>query len=81
MLASTVVGMDVMVRNMKGMSGATLCETVRMASLTPAERVGMDREIGSLEPGKRADVIVLDRELRPQRVFIDGAEFAAVRPD
>lgn len=80
-LASTVVGMDVMVRNMKGMSGATLCETVRMASLTPAERVGMDREIGSLEPGKRADVIVLDRELRPQRVFIDGAEFAAVRPD
>ena len=75
-LASSVVGMDVMVRNMTSMSGATLCETVRMASLTPAERVGMDQEIGSLEPGKRADVIVLDRGLRPRRVFIDGAEFA-----
>jgi N-acetylglucosamine-6-phosphate deacetylase len=47
-----------------------------MASLTPAERVGMGREIGSLERGKRADVIVLDRDLRLQRVFIDGAEFA-----
>jgi N-acetylglucosamine-6-phosphate deacetylase len=75
-LASTVVGMDTMVRNMSEMSGATLCETIRMATLTPAERVGMDREIGSLEPGKRADVLVLDRSLAVQRVFIDGEEFA-----
>jgi N-acetylglucosamine-6-phosphate deacetylase len=75
-LASTVVGMDVMVKNMSAMSGATLFETVRMASLTPAERVGMDREIGSLEPGKRADVLVLDPSLAVQRVFIGGEEFS-----
>jgi N-acetylglucosamine-6-phosphate deacetylase len=75
-LASTVVGMDVMVRNMGEMSGASLCETMRMASLTPAERVGMEREIGSLEGGKRADVLVLDQKLTVQRVFIDGQEFA-----
>jgi N-acetylglucosamine-6-phosphate deacetylase len=75
-LASTVVGMDTMVKNMSVMSGATLFETVRMASLTPAERVGMDREIGSLERGKRADVLVLDRDLAVQRVFIGGEEFA-----
>jgi len=74
-LASTVAGMDVMVRNMTDMSGATLFESVRMASLTPAERVGMDHEIGSLERGKRADVLVLDRNLRVERVFVDGAEF------
>lgn len=80
-LASTVVGMDVMVRNMHAMSGATLCETVRMASLTPAERVGIDREIGSLEAGKRADVIVLDQELRPRRVFIDGTEVPVFAED
>jgi N-acetylglucosamine-6-phosphate deacetylase len=75
-LASTVVGMDAMVKHMSEMSGATLFETVRMASLTPAERVGMDREIGSLEAGKRADVLVLDRSLAVQRVFIGGEEFA-----
>jgi N-acetylglucosamine-6-phosphate deacetylase len=75
-LASTVVGMDVMVRNMRETSGASLCETMRMASLTPAERVGMEREIGSLEAGKRADVLVLDQKLTVQRVFIDGQEFA-----
>jgi N-acetylglucosamine-6-phosphate deacetylase len=45
-----------------------------MASLTPARIAGRDRELGSLEPGKRADVLVLDRDLAVRRVFIDGAE-------
>ena len=74
-LASTVVGMEVMVRNMKAMSGAGLCDTIRMASLTPAERVGLDRELGSVEIGKRADLLVLDRDLVVQRVFNGGEEF------
>lgn len=75
-LASTVVGMDLMVRTMAAMTDATLCDTIRMASLTPAERVGADGEIGSLEHGKRADVLVLATDLTVQRVFIDGIEFA-----
>jgi N-acetylglucosamine-6-phosphate deacetylase len=75
-LASTVVGMDVMVRNMAGMSGAGLCETVRMASLTPAERVGMQDDLGSLDRSKRADVLILGKDLSVRRVFIDGIEFA-----
>jgi N-acetylglucosamine-6-phosphate deacetylase len=74
-LASTVVGMDVMVRNMKEMSGAGLCEAVRMASLTPAERVGMHRDIGSLECGRWADVLLLDTDLTVRQVFIGGSEF------
>jgi N-acetylglucosamine-6-phosphate deacetylase len=45
-----------------------------MASLTPARVVGWDDRIGSLEPGKRADVLVLDRDLNVQRVFIGGVE-------
>ena len=57
------------------MSGAGLCDVVRMASLTPAERVGLADETGSLEIGKRADVLVLDRQLHVRRVFMDGQEF------
>jgi N-acetylglucosamine-6-phosphate deacetylase len=78
-LASTVVGMEVMVRNMHAMSGAALCDVIRMASLTPAERVGLGHEIGSLEVGKRADVLVLDSHLCVQRVFIEGKEVACSR--
>jgi len=61
---------------MTTMTDATVCDAIRMASLTPAERVGAHDEIGSLEGGKRADVLVLATDLTVQRVFIDGIEFA-----
>jgi len=69
-LASSVKGMDTMVRVMSQATSATLPEVIRMASLTPAERVGLDEEIGSLWPGKRADVLILDSSLAVQRVFV-----------
>jgi 5-methylthioadenosine/S-adenosylhomocysteine deaminase len=34
--------------------------TLRMGTLGGAQALGMDREIGSLEPGKKADVILVD---------------------
>jgi N-acetylglucosamine-6-phosphate deacetylase len=75
-LASSVVGMDTMVRNMKAATSATLPEVIRMASLTPAERAGIAAEAGSIEGGKRADILVLNRSLKVQRVFIGGEEFS-----
>jgi N-acetylglucosamine-6-phosphate deacetylase len=74
-LASAVVGMDSMVRNMAASTSATLPEVIRMASLTPAERAGIAEDSGSLERGKHADVLVLTRDLHVQRVFIGGAEY------
>ena len=74
-LASSVVGMDTMVRTMKEKTRAGIVDAVRMGSLTPAERVGLAAEIGSLEVGKRADVLVLDAALGVKRVFIGGTEF------
>ena len=76
-LASSVVGMDAMIRTMKSGTRAPLADVIRMASLTPAERVGCAGEIGSLEAGKRADVVVLDRGLNVKRVFIGNIEYAA----
>ncbi len=73
-LASSVVGMDTMIRNMASGTAASLPEVIRMASLTPAERVGMAGEIGSLETGKRADVVLLDRNLCVDRVWVSGHE-------
>jgi N-acetylglucosamine-6-phosphate deacetylase len=43
-----------------------------MASLTPAERVGLQRNVGSLEAGKRADVLLLNRRLRVDGVVVGG---------
>ena len=76
-LASSVVGLDTMVRNMKAATKAALPDVIRMASLTPAERAGVARNLGSLEAGKRADILVLNRRLEVQRVFVEGQEFTA----
>ena len=71
-LASSVRGMDFMVRHMHRTVGLDLPSAVRMASLTPARILGRQHEIGSLEPGKRADLLVLDAGLEVQQVFVDG---------
>jgi N-acetylglucosamine-6-phosphate deacetylase len=74
-LASSVVGMDAMVRTMKTATEATLPEVIRMATLTPARRAGIARSVGSLEAGKRADVLVLNRRLEVQQIYVGGREF------
>ncbi|MFO1093903.1 MAG: amidohydrolase family protein [Planctomycetaceae bacterium] len=73
-LASSVVGMDHMVRTFQALTGRPLWEVIRMASLTPARIAGRDGDLGSIERGKCADVVLLDRHLVVQRVFIEGEE-------
>jgi N-acetylglucosamine-6-phosphate deacetylase len=73
-LASSVVGMDYMVRHFRKATSAPLESVIRMASLTPAERVGIAARTGSIAIGKQADLLVLSPELDVQRVFIRGHE-------
>lgn len=71
-LASSVQGMDHMVRHMVRSTSASLADAVRMASLTPAERAGVSTEVGSLETGKRADILILDSQLKIQQIYCQG---------
>jgi hypothetical protein len=41
----------------------TLDEALRASTMGPAYQLGMDREIGSIEVGKLADLVVLDKNL------------------
>jgi 5-methylthioadenosine/S-adenosylhomocysteine deaminase len=50
-------------RNDAGISCAE--DAIEMATINGAKAIGMDSEIGSLEPGKKADVIVIDMR-RPE---------------
>jgi N-acetylglucosamine-6-phosphate deacetylase len=76
-LASSVAGMDRMVRQMRRDTSASLADVIRMASLTPAERAGIAAEVGSLERGKRADLVVLSPRLAVRRVVVGGVGVTA----
>ena len=71
-LASSVMGMDHMVRHMKKHTSLPLWDVIRMASLTPAERTGVANKTGSLEVGKQADIVLLNRQLKVKQVLVQG---------
>jgi len=69
--------MNEMVRVFRDLTGCPLWQAVRMASLTPAAILGRDSEIGSLDPGKHADVLLIDGDVRVLGTWIGGAPVPA----
>lgn len=59
-LAGSTLTMNNSIKNMVRKIGINIEESVRMASLNPARLLGLDKDRGSLTPGKRADIAVLD---------------------
>lgn len=55
-------------------AGVDLARAVRAASLVPARVLGAEDRLGSLAPGRRADVLITDRDLRPRRVLRAGQD-------
>ncbi|WP_129790085.1 N-acetylglucosamine-6-phosphate deacetylase [Promicromonospora panici] len=56
--------------------GVPLVDAVRSATAVPARVLGLMGEVGSLEPGSRADVLVTDADLHPIRVLRHGVDVA-----
>ena len=74
-LASAVKGMDHMIKTMFRVGKVPLQDAVRMATLTPAERVGIDDTVGSLTKGKAANVVVTTKSMKVTQVYIQGQRF------
>jgi N-acetylglucosamine-6-phosphate deacetylase len=74
-LAGSALTMIDAVRNLHGL-GVPLADALRAAGEVPA-RVVRRRDLGRLEPGARADVVILDDRLDVRRVLVDGGERVA----
>ena len=71
-LAGSTLTMIEAVRRAVQLGGASLVDAVRMASLNPARQLGNEKEFGSLEKGKRADLVWFDSQFRVRGVWLDG---------
>jgi len=71
-IAGSTLTMDVALRNAVE-AGIPLADAAAMASTTPARALGLDDEVGALEAGLRADLVVLDAGLTVKRVLRAGA--------
>lgn len=71
-LAGSDLDMMSAVRNTVELLGLELAEAVRMATLYPAQMMGIDNWWGSLEAEQRATVISFDQHYTLNRMWIDG---------
>jgi N-acetylglucosamine-6-phosphate deacetylase len=71
-LAGSDIDMATAVRNAPGMLHVDLAEGARMASLYPAEFLGLDQELGRIEAGYRANLALVDESVEVLETWIDG---------
>jgi N-acetylglucosamine-6-phosphate deacetylase len=70
-LAGSILKMDEAIRNMMAFSGCSLADAVRMASITPARLLGLERR-GTIAPGCDADLVVLSPENKVTHTLVGG---------
>ncbi len=70
-IAGSTLTMDAALRRTVH-SGVSIVDAVRMASTTPARAIGLGRETGAVAKGLRADLVVLDTQLRVTDVLRGG---------
>jgi len=71
-LAGSHLDMIGAVRNIRDWCGVELTEALRMAALYPAQFLGV--ELGRIQEGSAADMILLDDDLQVQKTWISGQE-------
>ena len=71
-LAGSNIDMASCVRNAVSLLKLPLSEAVRMASLYPAEFLGVSHDVGRIATGYKANFVLADDELRVLDTWIDG---------
>jgi len=70
--AGSTLTMDRAVRNMMKLVGTPLQTAVKMTTMNPAVVINVDENKGSLEPGKDADIVIIDDEINVHMTIVKG---------
>ena len=71
-IAGSVLRLNEALRNVRSNTSLPLYTVVAMATLNPAKSIGADNERGSIEAGKRADLVVCDDDFNVISTYIGG---------
>ena len=71
-LGGSRLSMDMACRNIMTHTNCGIAQAFLMASRNPARSIGMDDEIGTIEAGKRADLVFVDDMFHVQKVMLSG---------
>ena len=71
-IAGSVLELNKAVANVLENTNLEVFEAVNAASLNPAKALGEDKEIGSIEVGKRADFMIADEKFNAKMTILGG---------
>ena len=71
-LAGSRLTLENACQNMMKHTGYGLCHAIRFATINPARMLGIDHKVGSLEPGKLANIILIDDMVHIDTVILQG---------
>lgn len=73
-IAGSLLDMGTAVRNAISMLDLTLPEVVKLSSENSAKFLGVYQDYGSLEVGKKASMLLIDKNNQPNACWIDGKQ-------
>ncbi len=71
-LCGSRLTLNVAVRNMMKHTGASINDCFLMATRNPAKVIGMNSEIGTIEVGKKANLVIVDSEINVHKTILEG---------
>lgn len=72
--AGSIATYDRLVRTATQIAEIDIVDAVRMATLTPARVVGLDKEVGSIARGKKANLVLFNDNIEIRHMFLRGKQ-------
>ena len=71
-LSGSKLTLDMACKNIMSHTNVGICQAFLLASRNPARVLGLDDEIGTIEPGKKANLVFVDDQFHIQKVMLEG---------